>query len=140
MGLTIHYKGSFRESASLTKMVNEVKDIAEVCKWKYNIFEKEFPKNNDLDDSYNENIYGINFTPPECETVSLCFLSNKRMSSSAHLKFFGKTSDRPMQEYLYMLSVKTQFAGIEIIIKLNELEKGQQVILLNLISQKKLKL
>ncbi|MEA3450897.1 MAG: hypothetical protein U9Q83_03230 [Bacteroidota bacterium] len=106
MGLSIHYNGSFRESASLSKMVNEVKDIAEVRKWEYNIFEEKFPNDYNSEDSYNENVYGISFTPPECETVSLCFLSNRKMSSPARLKFFGKTSDRPEQKYLYMLSVK----------------------------------
>jgi len=114
MGLSIHYSGSFRESAFLPKMINEVIDIVETCKWDYHVYEKDFPNNIDTSNHYNENIYGICFTPPECETVSLCFLSNKRMSSSAHLKFFGKTNDKPEQKYLYMLSVKTQFAGEEI--------------------------
>jgi len=36
------------------------------------------------------------------------------MSSLANLKFFGNSSDKTEQEYLYMLSVKTQFAGEEI--------------------------
>ena len=114
MGLSIHYKGSFRESASLSKMVNEVKDIMEVRKWEYNIYQDEFPNDYNLKNSYNENIYGISFTPPECETVSLCFLSNRKMSSPVLLKFYEKTSYKPEQEYLYMLSVKTQFAGVEI--------------------------
>lgn len=95
-------------------MINEVRDIVEVFNWKYNIYEEEFPKNNDFDDSYNESIYGISFTPPECETVSICFLSNRKMSDHVLLKFFGKTSDEPNEEYLYMLSVKTQYAGVEI--------------------------
>jgi len=114
MGLSIHYKGSFRESASLSKMVNEVKDIMEVRKWEYNIYQDEFPNDYNLKNSYNENIYGISFTPPECETVSLCFLSNRKMSIPLLLKFYEKTSYKPEQEYLYMLSVKTQFAGVEI--------------------------
>lgn len=114
MGLSLYYSGSFRESASLSKMINEVKDIVEECKWKYNIYEEEFPNDNNFEHSYNDNIYGISFTPLECETVSLCFLSNRKMSSPANLKFFGKTSDESEQKYLYMLSVKTQFAGVEI--------------------------
>ncbi len=114
MGLSLHYSGRFRESASLSEMVNEVKDIVEACKWDYTIYNEEFPSDLSSESSYNDNIYGISFTPPECETVSLSFLSNRRMSSQAHLRFFGKTVDRPEQEYLYMLSVKTQFAGVEI--------------------------
>ncbi|MDZ7778172.1 MAG: hypothetical protein U5L09_22395 [Bacteroidales bacterium] len=95
-------------------MVNEVKDIVDTCKWEYTIYEDEFPDDNNLEDSYNENIYGISFTPPGCETVSLCFLSNRKMSSPAHLKLYGKTNDSAEQKYLYMLSVKTQYAGVEI--------------------------
>ncbi len=86
----------------------------EVCKWKYTIYEEEFPSDNDVEDSDNGNIYGISFTPPECETVSLCFLSNRKMSSPVLLMLYGKTNDRSEHEYLYMLSVKTQFAGVEI--------------------------
>ena len=37
MGLSIHYSGSFNNSGSLSEMIEEVKDIAEVFKWKYNI-------------------------------------------------------------------------------------------------------
>lgn len=35
------------------------------------------------------------------------------MSSDAHLQFWGKTEVQAEHEYLYMLSVKTQYAGIE---------------------------
>ncbi len=114
MGLTIHYSGTFNKNASLSKMVDEVADIAETHKWKYHVFNKEFPPDNEVSNSYDEEIYGICFTPPECETVSLCFLSNKKMTSLINLKSFGNSSDKKEQEYLYMLSVKTQFAGEEI--------------------------
>jgi hypothetical protein len=33
------------------------------------------------------------------------------MSSSSLLEFYGNNSDKTSQQYLYMLSVKTQFAG-----------------------------
>jgi len=114
MGLSIHYSGSFKQSASLYKMITEVKDILEVFKWKYNIYEEEFPNDYFYEDSHNDNIYGISFTPPECETVWLCFLSNRKMSSPMHLRFYGKPSHRSEQKYLYMVSVKTQFAGVEV--------------------------
>jgi hypothetical protein len=41
MGSSLHYSGKYRESASLSKMIDEVKDIVEVCKWKYNIGKQE---------------------------------------------------------------------------------------------------
>lgn len=114
MGLSIHYSGKFKKGASLPQMIEEVEDIAKIYKWKYFVFDTDFPAQSLEKESYNQRIYGINFTPPECETVSLTFLSNGRMSSLSHLRFFGKTATQAEQEYLYMLSVKTQYAGIEI--------------------------
>ncbi|MFA4853626.1 MAG: hypothetical protein WC599_14010 [Bacteroidales bacterium] len=95
-------------------MIEEVKDIAEIYKWEYTVFEDKFPANSLCKTEYNQNIYGISFTPPNCETISLCFLSNGKMSSPSHLKFFGNSENKEEQQYLYMLSVKTQYAGIEI--------------------------
>ncbi len=114
MGLTIHYSGKFSRNASLSEMIEEVCDIAEIYNWNYNIFETEFLKGGDDEDYLEDKIYGISFTPPECETVNLCFLSNRRMSSIANLKFFGKSVKESEKPYLYMLSTKTQFAGINI--------------------------
>jgi len=114
MGLSLHYSGSFRESASLSKMISEVKDIVEVFEWDYNIYLEEFPKDSNAENSYNDNIYGISFTPPKCETLSLCFLSNRKMSCLANLKFYGKSNNEAEKKYLYMQSVKTQYAGVEI--------------------------
>jgi hypothetical protein len=114
MGLSIHYSGSFSAEASLQAMIEEVKDIAEIHKWRYFAFDDEFPADSLGKVAYNQDIYGICFTPPECETVWLSFLSNGKMSSPSHLQFFGNSTIREEQEYLYMLSVKTQYAGIEI--------------------------
>ena len=114
MGLSIHYSGSFNTKASLQAMIEEVKDIVEIYKWRYYVFEDQFPADSPGKAEYNQNIYGICFTPPECETVWLCFLSNRKMSSPVNLQFFGNSTNKQEQEYLYMLSVKTQYAGIEI--------------------------
>ena len=114
MGLSFHYNGSFSAKASLPAMIEEVKDIAEMFQWKYHIYEEVFPENSFGKTQYNHKISGIGFTPPECETVWLCFLSNGKMSSPSNLQFFGNSENKEEQEYLYMLSVKTQYAGIEI--------------------------
>lgn len=111
MGLSINYSGSFNKYTSLTKMIEEVKDISEIYKWKYKIFNHEFPSKEFGKVKYNQNLYGIHFTPPECETVSLTFLSNGRMCCGARLEFFGNSESKTDQQYLYMLSAKTQFAG-----------------------------
>jgi hypothetical protein len=114
MGLSIYYSGTFNPDASLSSMIEEVKDIAELYKWKYKVFESEFPTNTIGNENYNQEIYGICFAPPQCEPVWICFLSNGKMSSPSHLKFFGKGENKEEKPYLYMLSTKTQYAGIEI--------------------------
>lgn len=114
MGLSIHYSGRFNKNAILSELITEVQEIAETFKWIYKIHLKTFPvKENDAQ-SYDGKIYGISFTPPECETVSISFLSNYRMSSNMHLKFFGHSENKSESDFLYMLSTKTQFAGTTI--------------------------
>ncbi len=113
MGLSLHYNGSFNAKASLPAMIEEVKDIAEMFQLEYNIYEEVFPENSFGKALYNQKIYGISFTPTECETVWLCFLSNGKMSSPVHLQFYGNSNDKEDQECLYALAVKTQYAGAE---------------------------
>lgn len=112
MGLSIHYRGRISNPLLLPTLIEEIEDIANIYNWKYVIYERHFPENTYGKPEYNQNVYGISFTPPECETISISFLSNGRMSSSAHLKFFGKTDTTAESEYLYLLSAKTQYAGI----------------------------
>lgn len=114
MGLSIHYRGSFNELASLSEMMEEVKDIAEIYKWKYTIFDDAFPVKEFGKQTNKQRIFGISFMPPECEPVWLTFLSNGRMSNPSLLEFFGKNDHQEEQKYLYMVSTKTQYAGIEI--------------------------
>jgi len=113
MGLSFHYSGRIGHPEKLQDMIEEVEDIAKAYNWKYFVFDRQFPDGSVGKPEYNQRIYGICFTPPECETIDICFLSNGRMSSAAHLKFWGKTDDQEEREYLYMLSVKTQYAGVE---------------------------
>ena len=94
MGLSIHYSGRFNSKADLSDLITEVKDIAEVLNWNYKIYQEEFPFEESEDLSFDGELYGISFTPPECETVSICFLSNYRMSSLVHLKLYGHPENR----------------------------------------------
>jgi hypothetical protein len=112
MGISIHYSGSIAGPALLPELIDEVRDIAGIYNWKFNVYERLFPENTFGIPEYNQSIYGISFTPHGCETIFICFLSNGRMSSDAHLEFFGKTDEQPEREYLYMLSVKTQFSDV----------------------------
>lgn len=113
MGLSFHYKGRFNKKASLREMIEEIEDIATVYKWEYTTYNRSFPSQPDKD-HYNDCVYGISFTPPNCESVPIEFLSNGRMSSNVHLEFFGNSDRIDYQKYLYQISVKTQFAGPEV--------------------------
>lgn len=114
MGLSFHYNGRIAKPEYLSELIAEVKDVAKVFGWDYVVHEQQFPKGLYGLVDYNSSIYGISFTPPNCETVSISFLSNGRMSDVPHLLFYGKTETQSEREYLYMLSVKTQFAGMAI--------------------------
>jgi len=114
MGLTIHYNGRFKQGASLPDMIEEVKNVAEVHQWKYHIYDTDFPRDSLGKEEYNDRIYGIQFTPPECESVQFTFLSNGRMGSAFGLQCYGHDTTAKEHEYLYMLFTKTQFAGPEI--------------------------
>ena len=114
MGLTIHYSGRFNEKANLQEMIDEVRDIVEINKWNYHIYETQFPKNGLGKENYNQEIYGISFSPPECEPVWLTFLSNGKMSSPVHLKLWSKSQNEEEKKYLYQLFTKTQYAGAQI--------------------------
>ena len=106
--------GKFDSEASLPQMVEEVKEIAGIYGWRYHVFEENFLPNSFDEESYNDKIYGISFTPPNCEPVNLCFLSNGRMSCPGNLKVFGYSTKEDYKKYLYMLSTKTQFSGSNI--------------------------
>jgi hypothetical protein len=114
MGLSIHYKGNFKPHASLEEMIHELEDIAKIHKWKYHIFEKQFPEKVFTEDTHDGKLYGMLFSPPECEPVCICFLSNGKMSGPVQLQFYGDSKNKTEEEYLYWISVKTQFAGSQI--------------------------
>lgn len=112
MGLSFHYSGSIANPKFLPELIEEVLDIAKIYGWKNSIYEISFP-NNCLSgiNEYSDEIFGISITPPGCETIDICFLSNGRMSSPIHLKFYGKTKDQEESPFLYLISVKTQFSN-----------------------------
>lgn len=113
MGLSFHYNGKIADKKLLPKLIEDLEDIAQLHKWKYEILDTEFPEENELTEEHDKNVYGICFTPPECETVFVSFLSNGRMSNPILLDFWGDAENAPEKDYLYMLSVKTQYAGAE---------------------------
>ena len=112
MGLCIHYRGKIKNAVYLPLLVEDIKEICSIYKWEYRIEETSFPTDT-LDNQENFNIiYGISFTPPKCETISLTFLSNGVMVCPSRVRFFGNSKKETERNYIYLLSTKTQFAGM----------------------------
>lgn len=114
MGLSIHYSGSIVNPDCLPELISEVQDIAAAYGWPSKAFNTKFPENHFGRSSFNNQIYGISFTPPGCESVFISFLSNGKISTPFQLSSFGEADNETEKKYLYIVSVKTQFAGAEI--------------------------
>ena len=111
MGLSFHYKGALKNPTLLKKMIEEVADIAQANQWEFHVFEEAFPSPIFTIDSYNNSIYGICFSPPDCDVVCLTFLSNGKMCAFYNFEPSTVSVNELDDNYL---SVKTQFAGPEI--------------------------
>lgn len=96
----------------MPNLIEEIKDITNIYQWKLSVFKEEFPVQDDEGQLVDGELYGVAFSPPNCEPVWVSFLSNGRMSTPVALKFFGEQRDEDEKKYLYHLSTKTQFAGI----------------------------
>ena len=113
MGLSFHYCGEIKDKEKLSELIEEVKTLAQTHAWKYEIYNSNFSLNPTNEDDLRQKLYGISFTPPHCEEVDICFLENGKMSNLVNLISWGQSQKPKEQEYLYMLSVKTQYAGLE---------------------------
>ncbi len=111
MGLSIHYNGQLRNPECLPTFVEEVRDIAKIYQWPYTIFETEFPLQSWGKNTHGNGLYGISFTPPGCETISLSFLSNGKLVSIWSWRLFLKRMGEEEQILEGGVSVKTQYAG-----------------------------
>ncbi len=119
MGICINYSGSFKKEASLKNFIEEVKDVAIANNWKYQIYKDEFEADQlGLATFKLDEIYGINITPADCETVTLTFLSNGKIASSFSLETYLnnlETDDLENAErFLYYNFSKTQYAGYHV--------------------------
>lgn len=93
MGLSIHYSGTIRSTTQIPQLVAEVQDVCAIFGWPYHVAD-------------DENINGISFTPPECETLCLTFSPNGELVSRLLLLY----NIHPATT----ISVKTQYAGIAV--------------------------
>lgn len=112
MGLSIHFTGRLRKVKNLPALIEEIKDVSNVYGWKYHTYNTHFPNDTFENHTSFENIYGISFTPTECETISFTFLSNGIMVCPARVLFFANSENETERSYIYTISVKTQFAGV----------------------------
>jgi hypothetical protein len=92
-------------------MIDEVKDIAKVNKWDHHIFGTEFDYGLLEKESFDQNIFGIIYSPPGCEPICLTFLSNGRMCCPFTLEHFKDSNKN--EKFLYTIFSKTQYAGFE---------------------------
>jgi hypothetical protein len=112
MGLSFHYRGQLAKPEYLPELIDIVKQVCDVYKWEYFLFNPVFPEGTDFSNQeFTDEVYGITFTPPGCESVDISFLSNGRMSSPYLLQFHGSDQESIAQGLLYILSVKTQFSS-----------------------------
>ncbi|MDR1742370.1 MAG: hypothetical protein LBR48_00940 [Dysgonamonadaceae bacterium] len=112
MGLSIYYSGRLKNAKLLPALIEEVKDVAQVYGWKYHTYNTHFQNDEFGDPTSFDKIYGINFTPTNCETVSIAFLSNGTIVCPARVQFFAHSKDEEERSWIYTVSVKTQYAGI----------------------------
>ena len=123
MGLSVHFSGRLRQAESLPAMIEEIVDISNVYGWKYYVYNTHFPNDSFENHTSFDEIYGISFTPTDCETVSLAFLSNGKMVCPGRIQFFAYSKDEKERSYVYMISAKTQFAGVVVHLLLIQLFK-----------------
>ena len=122
MGITIHYSGRLKPDASLEEMVDEVSEIADVNQWKYQIFKTKLPKKIGNGIAGKSEVYGMLLNVPECETVMLTFLDDRRLVNPfwLHLIEQGNTDE---EGYRYAAFTKTQFGGVDVHIRIIHLLK-----------------
>jgi hypothetical protein len=147
LGLSFHYRGRLKSATTLPSLVDEVEDICKVLNWKCSVFETEYPDNKFVT-PINDSDYGILFSPPSCEPVSLVFDSEGKIYTPWLKEILNKhksgevkvitvklnlDDDNPVPEIseesedfdpldmVYSISVKTQFAGAESHVQLMEL-------------------
>lgn len=93
MGLSFHYSGKIKDRASIPSLVEEAQDVCTILQWNYHLYN-------------DEDVKGISFSPPECEPVFLVFNNKNELCSPVMMQYDVHPATT--------ISVKTQFAGIEI--------------------------
>lgn len=131
MGLAFHYSARIRKQELIKPLMTEVEDICKSMNWEYTLWDEicEFPaaaipKEPGTGDPKSIHLQGILFTPPECETVSLLFTPLGRMTAFPNLLSAESYVVNGLDiDLIYNVSVKTQYAGVDLHIALMNLLK-----------------
>jgi len=136
MGISIHYSGRIANKQHLPQLIEEVQEIATVHGWKTKIYENEFPiategetQSNILNNTEHDGLlYGISFSPEGSEPVSVCFLSNGRMSSIMQLACWANfTTESQITTESVELGQDGEWTSTTDILKLDEAEYNRML-------------
>ena len=93
MGLSIHYRGQIKDMSLVPKLIGELKEISSMLQWDNDVFDDEIAK-------------GISLLPADSEPVIVAFTPDGKLCSPYLLYHNIQPA--------FWISVKTQFAGIEV--------------------------
>ena len=96
MGLSIHYSASLNKSSDLSELIAETTFIARALNWEFNVV-------------VNTELSGIIISPPDCESLWLCFNPEGKTCDVLSLQY-----SNPSDEHFAAIHVKTGHAGPEI--------------------------
>lgn len=113
MGLTIYYSGRLRDAATLENLIQEVEDACRAHNWNSFVFNREFPNHRFSTKTELDKVYGISFSPKDCEPVCIAFLSNGRMVLPFIIDLWAYSEKEDERNFIYSLFTKTQFAGYQ---------------------------
>ncbi len=114
MGLSFHYSGKIIDEHLIKELVGEVADIADSLHWDRVIFGNGSLEQFNGKFINDEEFSGICITPPECEPVFLCFMKDGNLYNPVSYQFYKEDPVQFPIGFTTTLSVKTQYAGIEI--------------------------
>lgn len=115
MGLSIHYSGKLKQADLLTNLIEEIIDVSEAHHWKFHIFNSAYPGNKFSKETVFDEIFGINFTPTDCETISIAFLSNGKMVCPARVHFFANSERKKNRIIFIQIQLKLNMQEYKLI-------------------------
>lgn len=105
MGLTIHYRGTLRNTNHVKLMMDDLADICHDIGWHY----MPIHRSNVMP------VQGLVISPPGSEPLWLTFLENGKMYDPTHFIFTQHPDQEVIDEDMHTcLFTKTQYAGVDV--------------------------